>query len=733
MKQIRRIAFVLFFVSGFCGLVYQTLWLRLAFSAFGVITPVVSVILSIFMLGLGIGASTGGRLVGTIDGRRGQSAIWYYASAEFMIGMGAFIVPRLFIWWQHQLLGSGGMDSQHYLLTSAIAITISLLPWCVCMGTTFPFMMGYIKRLTTTYQSSFSFLYVGNVLGAVTGVILAGVVLIESLGLSKTLFLAGTLNFVIALTSVGLGLATRSIQSPIGVEMAPQTPTLGTATMWESGSTVPLLLFMTGFCSMAMEVAWTRAFTPITATSIYAFVLLLATYLVATAGGSLVYRWHLRRAKTEFSLQLFAFLAVAAFLPLIVNEPRLNPTPLNIVLSLLPFCGGLGYLTPSLIDHSAGGEPERAGKLYAINILGSILGPLFAGYIVLPVAGVKWTLLLLAIPFAVLLIVKLVAFKTTATVKAIWMSVLAAVLVIALYSTTFEDPRLYGTGIVLRDHTATVIAAGQGTHKRLLVNGIGMTKLTPITKIMAHLPLASLFGQPRNMLIICFGMGTTFRSAMRWGIEVRSVELVPSVLRAFPYFFDDVPELLADSRGKIIIDDGRRYLMRTSERFDVIAVDPPPPVEAAGSSLLYSDEFYRLAQAHLSDGGILQQWFPGGEDKILYAISRTLSRSFPYIRAFHSVETYGYHFLASNKPIRVPDADAMLAKMPDRARQDLMEWYPGGECRQILADILCREVKIADISGPDHVFAITDDRPYNEYFLLRRTATGRQGSIKVIR
>ncbi len=98
----------------------------------------------------------------------------------------------------------------------------------------------------------------------------------------------------------------------------------------------------------------------------------------------------------------------------------------------------------------------------------------------------------------------------------------------------------YTVGIVLRDSTATVIATGDGMDKELLVNGYGMTSLTPITKMMAHLPLAFLDRPPKNALDICFGMGTTFRSLLSWKIHWHAtatlVELVPSVPQMFSYF-----------------------------------------------------------------------------------------------------------------------------------------------------------------------------------------------------
>ena len=162
----------------------------------------------------------------------------------------------------------------------------------------------------------------------------------------------------------------------------------------------------------------------------------------------------------------------------------------------------------------------------------------------------------------------------------------------------FED--LFVPSQVLRDNTATVIATGDGMTKRLLVNGIGITFLTPITKMMAHLPLAFLDHTPRSALVVCFGMGTTYRSLLSWDIQTTAVELVPSVPRLLPYYHRDGAELMKSPLSHVVIDDGRRYLERTSEQYDVITIDPPPPVEAAGTSLLYSKEFYSIIRRRLA-------------------------------------------------------------------------------------------------------------------------------------
>src|SRR5258708_12321194 len=137
-----------------------------------------------------------------------------------------------------------------------------------------------------------------------------------------------------------------------------------------------------------------------------------------------------------------------------------------------------------------------------------------------------------------------------------------------------------------------------------------MTSLTPITKMMAHLPLAFLDRPPQNALDICFGMGTTFRSLLSWKIDATAVELVPSVPRLWWYFHSNAPELMKLPQAHIVIDDGRRYLERTTQQYDLITIDPPPPVEAAGSSMLYSVEFYTPPPKPFRTGGILSPFPP---------------------------------------------------------------------------------------------------------------------------
>lgn len=436
-----------------------------------------------------------------------------------------------------------------------------------------------------------------------------------------------------------------------------------------------------------------------------------------------LYRRALPAAHIASVEQILGALCLFSLLPALLNDPRFNQSIALTLGSIVPFCLALGYLTPRLIDAYSQGSPTAAGWAYSINICGGILGPLVAGYGLLPAIGTRAALLALSAPIFVLFI------GATWGVEHAWrrrievsLSFAALFAFAAFVSRSYEDGIFYpGPHEVRRDYAATAVAYGEGMSKRLLVNGVGMTFLTPITKIMAHLALA-IHNHATAGLVICFGMGTTFRSMHSWAIDTTAVELSPSVAESFGFFFPDFQQVLSDPRAHIVIDDGRRYLARSNTKFDVITLDPPPPIEAAASSLLYSKEFYDVAKDHLAPGGILQQWFPGGEDKIQYAVVRSLREAFPYVVAFKSIEDWGYHFLASMSPIDDLTTEELVARLPEGAKRDLMEWSANQSIEKMARSILARRMDVRGLLPPDREdMIVTDDRPYNEYFFLRRT------------
>ena len=729
-RSTRWFLFLVFFLSGSCALIYQVVWTRLAFASFGIIAPVLSVVISVFMLGLSGGAWAGGKWIGPLARKIGGSALLFYALAELMIGIGGLSVPKLFTAGEQLLLSSGQTDSFRYLSFSALVLGLSILPWCFFMGATFPFMMAYVREREPRNADSFSYLYLANVLGAMTGCLLTAFLLVEVLGFQHTLWTAAIINFTIAAISGYLACTRPRPAAKAGSpaksssKASKQSPATGTRRR-----VIKWILLFTGFSAMAMEVIWARAFTPVMTTQVYSFALIVFAYLGATFFGSLLYRRDLRRGSVRATGGLISVLAIASFLPIVCNDLRFLTNTENfagylsatvLLLSICPLCAALGYLTPSLIDEYSFGDPAAAGRAYAINVTGCILGPLAASYILLPWLGERYGLVVLGLPF---LLFSFATGSLSAWYR--WGSRLAAsaLLIWSLfYSIDLAAlvPMKSKTTEIRRDYAASVISAGEGLSKALLVNGVGVTGLVPITKFMAHLPLAFHTGKPESALVICFGMGTSYRSVLSWDIETTAVELVPSVRDAFAFYHTDAPQVLSNPKGRIVIDDGRRYLNRTGDKFDVIVIDPPPPVEAAGSSLLYSEEFYELAKKHLRPNGILQAWFPGGNVKTGRAVLRSVQASFPYLRCFRSPGGSGLLVLASMEPIDPLAPYQVAMAMPNAAVDDLLEWSPSRNLPAYLAQIVSKEFSIEQELDPDPRVRITDDHPYNEYFLLRR-------------
>lgn len=698
---------------------YEVAWLRLAMASFGVTTPIVAMVLSIFMGGLALGSWGMGRLTPRLAGRPAAAPLRLYALAELVIGLSGLVVPPA-LHAGHALLArpGGGIawgTTTHHLASGAW-IALVLLPFTAAMGATFPLAMASLRTGGDEgSKRSFSYLYLANVLGATAGTVTSALVLFELLGFRRTLWFAASMNVLLAAAAFALS------SSATG----PSSKTRGGARERQAYDAEPApsgplgLLFVTGLTSMALEVVWVRQLTPFLGTVVYAFAMILAVYLLATSLGSALYRrW---TGAAPGSIWLAA--GCAALLSLAGGDPRLGSAGIGwasfarVLLAVAPFSAAVGFLTPLLVDRWSSGSPQRAGSAYAVNVVGCILGPLLGSFVLLPWIGERWSSLVLSAPLFA--IGALLSRRERSPVPILAGSLVLAVALVA-FTRDFES--IYPVRSVRRDSTATVIAAGEGMGKQLLVNGCGMTTLSTITKSIAHIPMAFLPDRPRNVLVICFGMGTSFRSAVSWGVPTTSVELIPSVPALFPYFHADAAEVEAQPGARIVVDDGRRFLERTTETYDIIVIDPPPPVEAAGSSLLYSREFYAAARPRLRPGGILQQWLPGGNVRSAASVARSLKDSFRYVRVFPSVEHWGMHFLASDLPIPVVTADALTAKLPPKATADLLEWVPGRTARGFFTTILRQEVSIDSVIAADpDAPALTDDRPVNEYYLLRRT------------
>jgi spermidine synthase/MFS family permease len=741
--------FVFFLLSGFCSLVYQVTWLRVAMAAFGVTTPSISIVLSVFMAGIALGSWGGGSLLRRVGEGSPRVLLGLYAATESWIGIGGLAVAPLLVVGRDLLASDAGATwgSTTYYLASGAFVALVMLPFCTAMGATFPLGMAAIRALRREQASrSFSHLYAANLLGAMLGALGSAFVLIELLGFRGTMRLAAALNALVAVLAV---VASRLLRaSPVLARALPSEPAPESEStteeqraptqeqVWERP--VVAVLAVTGLSSLGMEIVWTRQFLPFQGPVVYTFATILAVYLGASTLGTVLYRLASRRlapaSRGEAWRGLTLAAAAAGLAPLLAADPRWQLPPglltgaLRLAVGVGPFCAILGFLTPWLMDRISGGDARRAGTAYAVNTVGCIVGPLVAGFVALPLLGERGSLVALAAPLFLL------SFWPTRPANALaaprrssWLAtgaLAAGAAGAALVFLTQDVQTRRAAGSQLRrDHTATVIASGRGFQKRLEVNGTVITRLTPITKMMTHLPLALLSHEPRKGIVLCLGMGTSFRSMLAWGIDATVVELIPSVPTLLPYFHADFSSLLQSPEAHVVVDDARRFLERSDQSFDVIVIDPPPPVAAAASSLLYSAEFYEIVARRLAPGGILQQWLPGDEPIVIAAAAKALASRFPFIRVFASMEGRGggLHFLASEQPIPERTPAEAAERMPPAAKADLIEWGPQTSAEAQLASVLTRQRSFQRLidRAPDAPM-LTDDRPVNEYYLIRQ-------------
>jgi spermidine synthase len=274
------------------------------------------------------------------------------------------------------------------------------------------------------------------------------------------------------------------------------------------------------------------------------------------------------------------------------------------------------------------------------------------------------------------------------------------------------------------DEIAAVQAGALGTQRHLWVTGTSMTVLTIDANLMPIIPLM-LRPDATDAAVIAFGMGSTYRSALVAGLQADAVELVPSVPKMLQWFHPDADAVRSNPNGRIIVADGRNHLELTERRYDIIVTDPPPPIESSGASVISSYEYYLLGRSRLKPGGIMMQWLPYGPGAGDHnAHIRTFRAAFPHVTLVNGASGYGLFMLGSEAPIAFDDASirAILARPGVLANLSEPADTPARTIDAWAAKIPTMVLQVDDEvdqrvgSGP----LVTDDRPYSEYFLLRR-------------
>ncbi|MFL5771451.1 MAG: hypothetical protein ACJ765_15365, partial [Chloroflexota bacterium] len=435
--------------------------------------------------------------------------------------------------------------------------------------------------------------------------------------------------------------------------------------------------------------------------------------------------------------------AVAAIVlaGLVVLSGQLPSLPFvaRVILVVLPATLAMGVTLPlasSLVGAGESRVGRDAGLLLGANTIGTIGGTFVVPFVLIPAIGSGRSVVLLALVnlgLGAVLLVRgrdlAVAARRSAGAGA---AILTAVAVVAL---VVPNPltRSPGANGLLRDQTlladeedeiASVQAGGVPSNKRLLVGGTGMTLLTADAKLMTYLPLIARPDAER-LLVICFGMGSSFRSGLVAGLQTDGVELVPSVRDMFGYFYPDAESVLASPGGQLIITDGRNYAELSDRTYDLIVVDPPPPIESSGTSVLYSQEFYEAADRRLEEHGLMMEWMPYGQTvEEFRAHVRTFASVFPRTLIAFGPKENGVYMLGSRDAISIDPANVRSVLARPGVLDDLVNTPDSPvDSAEAWASILEQVTWIKD----DQVRAfgegaptLTDDQPRTEYFLLRR-------------
>lgn len=611
----RRTLCVLFFFSGFPALIYQLVWQRALFRIFGVNIESVTIVVTAFMLGLGLGSLAGGLL----SRRRGLALLPLLAAIELLTG--AFGLVSLDVFDRVGAFALGLPLSA----TAALALALVLVP-TLLMGATLPLLVGQLARRSGNVGSSVGLLYYVNTLGAGAACLIGAFGLFPFLGMRATVYVAVAINVTVALGALvahwraGDG---RDGVAPIAQRAAAAAPVL-------RFGAVLVLACAGGAISLSYEIFFFRTMSYATGGNASAFALTLGIFLIGIASGarqagdwcSAAVGHGMRRLAGGM---LTANLAGLLFLPLLAHLAVPGIVLLcAMLLVVFLVARGWGALLPCLAhwgvaaDHRAG---MRTALLYLANIVGSASGSILTGFILMEhisLVGIGVALVCAGLSCAVLLNAWLPLSRQTrrwhaGAAAALWVLAVVALPVSsrgvleALLWKDAPDPKgpfahviENRSGIIAVDREGAVYGGG-------MYDGRFNVDLRNDTNGIIRPYALNLF-QPHSRDVLMIGLSSgSWAQVIANNPEVRSLTIV----EINPGYVDLVARMpaeasvLSNPKVRIVTDDGRRWLrMHPERRFDAIVSNTTWHFRANTTNLL-SMEFLRLADAHLAPGGVL--------------------------------------------------------------------------------------------------------------------------------
>ncbi len=727
--------FGLFFLSGVAALIYQTAWHRLLGLFAGADTIAAALVVGAFLLGLGIGSLAAGLYADRLSRR---AALIAFAICEVGIAAFALLSP----WLYYDVIYRGLLPLAESRAVIFAVVFAGLLWPTFLMGCSLPFLSKAVVSQIAGSAQLIGWLYGLNTLGAGVGAFFGGWYLIGTVGFDKAVYLGALINLVVAggglLLALGLDMeAAQPVQKKVAAETAD-----GVVWRWS------LLVFISGFLIVALQIVWYRLIGVLLQSNGYSFSLVLTVFLLGDAAGLLVgarvidriadprrFFFLMQGIATALALAgaWFVYFGIGAgILPAtfvdhdIMGPNTANPALILLLLAIvvLPASFIMGFSFPVVqkaVQRDLDRLGSRVGLVQLANIVGNSMGSLVAGLLLLDLVGTAGTLKLLVAIGLAFAVLQLAGPRATR-----WAYIPAAVLVAGLALFPGGEAfwrRLHGLtdekAIVAEDKTGLSLLKMSGKDSRdeggrLYIQGHSQSRL-PFDTVHAYLgaigPLTH--DAPRRVLVIGSGTGgTPYAAGLNPATEqVKVIEIVAPVIETLKTYTaaggkSGVDELLSSRRFDVTVADGRHSLALDPVRYDVIEADAILP-KTALSGLLNSREFFEQVRTKLAPGGIYVQWAPTERSVA------TFRSVFPYVTMIHPA------MLGSDRPIpysrekiaallaRPGVASHLTAARIDRA--ELGRWFEDKKI-EVLND-----GRTVPTDSPN-----TDFFPRDEYYLNRR-------------
>lgn len=626
-------------LSGFASLTYQIVWVRRFAVVLGTTNAAVTVVLAMFLGGLGLGALLAGRSGGKLGAARlgRRFLLLEIGAAAFAAGLPLYLAGTL------PVLRLADAGPGAFVFTAAIASAF-LLPAAILMGATLPTLTALCRRVGDRGEGrAAGWLYAANTAGALAGSVAAARLLIPELGLTGS-----TLCGIAANLAAGILVFARFGRSRApGPSDAVRVPWFGTRALFPFGAVAAL----SGFAAMAAEIGWARLAALLFGPTIYTFACVVASVILGVALGSAaagrlgedsgLRRWlaavQLVGAAASAAVAWFGSGLVLRVGELIARNADDVPHLLDVqflgtaAVLLLP---GLmfGATFPLAVAGAAASTDDAAqeagrptGTIYAANATGNVLGALAAGFFLIPGFGIEAALLaavlaqllaaLLASPRILTLALAggLAALGFPATGSWDWEALSGGLYRVAPQMETSRHRDFLRKGrlrFLEQGESATVTVKEVAGELSLAIDGKvdatdGPDMLTQ--RMLAHLPLL-LHPAPDSVFIVGHGSGVTAGSALRHGVKrVTAAEISPEVARASRLFAASNGAPWEDPRFALLEVDARNRLLLSRDAYDVVISEPSNPW-MSGVSPLFTVEFFELVRSRLRDGGLFCQW-----------------------------------------------------------------------------------------------------------------------------